>query len=335
MKAAILTQANRIELEERPIPELAPGDALLRLEAASICGTDLRIAKHGHFKLPAGERRVLGHEFAGQVVAVDGDAPGLDVGMRVAVAPNVGCGHCDQCRSGRNNMCPAYEAFGVSWDGGFQEFMRIPARAVAQGNALQLPDTIPADVAPLVEPLSCCVHGADHVGVGSRDTVLVLGAGPIGSLHAQLARARGARRVLVANRSQPKLDVLRGLGVDATINTSERNLIEAVAELTDGDGVDVVFIAASSPQLQTDAVQVAATHGRISFFSGLGYDDCVPLDTNRIHYRALTLTGTTGSSLAAFAHAIDLAAEGRVDLKRLVTGTYSLDAIWDAFDHAA
>lgn len=335
MRAAVYTGSDRLELEDRDVPTLEPGDALLKLHAASICGTDLRISKHGHFKIGDGERRVLGHELAGEIVAVEGDVPSLRIGMRVSVAPNVGCGHCAQCRRGLNNMCPDYEAFGVSWDGGFQEYMRIPARAIAQGNVFELPASIPSEFAPLVEPLSCCVHGIERAGVEPEDIVLILGAGTIGSMHAALSQVRGARRVIVANRSQPKLDLASELGVDATINTSEVDLTEAVDELTDGHGADIIMIAASSQELQSTAVQLAATHGRINFFSGLGSGERVNLDTNLIHYQALSLTGTTGSPVASFDEAIELVADGRVNLKRLVSGRFALDEIQDAFEHAA
>jgi L-iditol 2-dehydrogenase len=335
MKAAVFHEPGVMVVEDVPIPTISDEEILIRVRSASICGTDLRISRHGHFKIPTGQHRVQGHELAGDVVLVGRDVHGFAEGDRVSVTPNVGCGHCRFCRTGLNNMCPDYEAFGVSLDGGFSEYLRIPAFALQRGNVFALPQQLSYAEAALVEPFSCCLRGQEALGVGYDDTVLIVGAGPIGAFNVLLARLAGAKKIILANRSQPRLDAVAALGADVAINVRERSLVERVLAETDGQGVDVAITCVSDAQVQSDAVQLLATHGRVNFFAGLGIAAGVPIDTNRVHYKGLTLTGTTGSSNADYAKALQLAGDGRVDLSVLLSETFRIDDIAHAFDYAA
>jgi threonine dehydrogenase-like Zn-dependent dehydrogenase len=335
MKAAVFYEPGVMVVEDLPIPTITDEEILIRVRSASICGTDLRISRHGHFKIPTGQHRVQGHEVAGDVVLVGRDVQGFAEGDRVSVTPNVGCGHCRFCRAGLNNMCPDYEAFGVSLDGGFSEYLRIPAFALQHGNVFALPDRLTYAEAALVEPFSCCLRGQNALGVGYDDTVLIVGAGPIGAFNVLLAKLAGAKKIILANRSQPRLDAVAALGADVAINVGERDLIQAVLAETDGQGVDVAISCVSNAQVQSDAVQLLATHGRLNFFAGLGVATGVPIDTNRVHYKGLTLTGTTGSSNADYAKALQLAGDGRVDLSVLLSQNFGIEDIAHAFDYAA
>jgi len=335
MKAAVFQQPGSMVVKDIPVPTIADDELLIRVRSASICGTDLRISRHGHFKLAPGQHRVQGHEVAGQIVQVGAEVTGYAEGDRVSVTPNVGCGHCRFCRQGLNNMCPDYEAFGVSLDGGFQEYLRVPAFAVQRGNVFQLPAAVSYQEAALVEPFSCCLRGQEALGVGYEDTVLIVGAGPIGAFNVMLARLAGARKIIVANRSQPRLDRMKEFGADVLINVGEQDLAESVLAETDGAGVDVAITAVSSADVQATAVQLLATHGRVNYFAGLGVAADVGIDTNRVHYKGLTLTGTTGSSNADYAKALQLVGQGRVDLSGLVTETFGIEGIAGAFEYAA
>jgi len=335
LKAAYFYEPGRIVVEETPIPEISDSEMLIRIRAASICGTDLRISKHGHFKIPAGSRRVLGHEIAGEVVQVGKLIEGYQVGMRVTATPNIGCGLCEFCRDGYNNMCPNYEAFGISIDGGFQEYMRVPHIAVRGGNIFPIPDGVSFEEAALVEPFSCCYNALRSVNTTHMDTVLVIGAGPIGALHVLLNRIAGAKQIMVADIRQTRLDLIKEFGADLTINTSEVPLKDAVMQATGGRGADVVITAVSVPEIQTQAIELLATHGRVNFFGGLGKNVVVPIDTNRVHYRGLRLVGTTGSTNSDYFKCLTLVEEGRAGLRRLVTKTFPLTAINEAFAYAA
>ena len=205
MRALVYHGPGRLELEDRPEPTPDRGEAVIRVLAAGICGTDLRIAKGAHRAYPEGTRRVPGHEIAGEVVAVGAGVEATAVGERVFVAPNLGCGECPACRAGRVNLCANADAFGITLDGAFAEYMHVPAAAVAGGNLMPVPpDADPAAVS-VVEPLACVLRGQRAVSLGEGDRVLVCGAGPIGLLHV-LARAaprapRAVHRLRAARRA--------------------------------------------------------------------------------------------------------------------------------------
>lgn len=334
MKGARFHSPGTVTVDELPEPVAGPGELVVRVRAASICGTDRRIAANGHFKLPDGTPRVLGHEFAGDVVEVGAGVTRFSVGDRVSVTPNVGCGQCENCRLGLNQMCPDYEAFGITLDGGLAEYVRIPAFALDRGNVFALPDVVSYRSAALAEPLSCCYSAARRLGIGPDTTVLVMGAGPIGVLHVQLARLYGARRVIVSNNRRPRLDFARRMGADVIVSPREQDLAAVVRAETGGRGVDVAITCASSADVQAQAVDLLATHGRVNFFAGLGRAERVPIDTNRVHYRALTLTGTTGSSNADYLASLALVADGRVDLESLVSRSFAIDDAVEALAYA-
>lgn len=335
MRAAVFHEPGVIAVEDVTEPALDDDGILVRVRAASICGTDLRISKYGHFKIPAGTRRVLGHEIAGDVVAVGSDVVGFAVGQRVTVTPNIGCGRCDFCRQGLNNMCPDYEAFGISLDGGFQEYLHVPGFALERGNVFPIPDGVAYEDAALTEPFSCCWRGQRALSVGVDDTVLIVGAGPIGIFHLMLSKLAGARKVIVANAGQARLDEAKRLGADVTVDVSVSDLADVVMAETAGRGVDVAITAVSNAQVQSQAVDLLATHGRLNFFAGLGGGERPEIDTNRLHYRGLILTGTTGSSNGDYAESLRMVGDRRVDLGRLVTGRFPLDEIAAAFQHSA
>jgi len=335
MKAAYYYEPGEIRVEEAEVPRIQDDEMLLRVRAASICGTDLRISKHGHFKIPPGQRRVLGHEIAGEIVDVGRLVNGVTVGMRVTATPNIGCGACEFCRDGYNNMCPVYEAFGISIDGGFEEYMRVPGIAIRGGNIFNIPDHLSYAEAALAEPLSCCYNALRSVETTHRDTVLVIGAGPIGTMHVILNRIAGAAKIIAADIRQSRLDKIREDGATVTINSGEVDLKEAVFRETGGRGADVIITAVSSPEVQSQAVELLATHGRVNFFAGLGKDVRPTIDTNRVHYKGLRLVGTTGSTNSDYYKSLELVADGRAEVGKLISATFALDDICAALDFAA
>lgn len=335
MKAARYYEPGRMEVDEVPRPDILDDEILIRVRAASICGTDLRILRHGHQKIPPGQHRVLGHEIAGDIVEVGPQVVGYALGSRVAVIPNVGCGSCRDCRAGLNNMCPTYDAFGITIDGGFQEFLRIPGFALARGNVFRMPDSVTYLDAALIEPFSCCYRGQRQISVGFEDNVLIIGAGPIGVFHVILARLAGASRIVVSDLAPARLAIALEFGADAVIDASATDVEEAIRAETGGRGADVVITAASSAAAQAQALRVLAPHGRLNVFAGLASGETAELDTNLIHYRGLTVSGTTGSSYADYDASLRLVADGRARLARLASATFPVERIDEAFAHAA
>ncbi len=335
MKAAFYYGPGVLKVEEVETPRIAEDELLLRVKAAAICGTDLRIFTHGHFKIPAGQRRVLGHEIAGEVVEAGRLTEGFRPGLRVSATPNIGCGTCEFCRSGFNNMCPNYQAFGISVDGAFEEYMKVPAIAIRGRNLFRIPEGVSYEEAVLTEPLSCCYNALRSVGTTHKDTVLVIGAGPIGGMHVLLNRVAGAKRIIAADIRQDRLEKIAGFGADVTINSSTTDLTTAVMEDTKGRGVDVIITTVAVPEVLTQSLQMLATHGRVNFFAGLGKNVLVPVDVNRLHYRGLRIVATTGSSNADYFECQTLVAEKRVDLKPFASRTFELGDIHEAFGYAA
>lgn len=335
MLALVFHGPEDLRVERRPAPDIGPGEVLLKVEAASICATDLRILAGAHRKFIPGVARIPGHEVAGVVARIGRGVLGLDEGQRVFVAPNFGCGRCRHCAGGRNNLCPESEALGITLDGAFAEYVRIPAAAVEQGNVMPLAGHLPASVAALAEPLACVLHGQKAIALGSGDLVVILGAGPIGIIHLLLAKSRGARKVIVSDPVRERLELARAFGADRTVNPESEDLALAVRDETSGEGATAVVVATPAKQAFGQALEIAAVGGRVNLFAGLPRDQAiVPLNCNLIHYKELLLTGTTACSTSDCREAVELASAGLIDLAPLVSGRYPLTASREAFDTA-
>lgn len=335
MRAAVYHGIRKVETETVPTPEAGPGQAVLKVGAAGICGTDLRIYEQGHHRIPPGTTRILGHEFAGEIVAVGEGVRGLQPGMRVAIAPNVGCGTCTQCVAGWTNLCEHFTAFGISLDGGFGEYVLVTADAIRQGNVVPIPDHVHFEVAALAEPLSCCFNGQEAIGLGRDDVVLIVGDGPIGIMHLLLARLSGARRVIVSGHSPARRKQAEQLGADRTLDPRQEDLGEAVLELSGGEGAGVVIVAAAAPGAQEEALELAARRGRINYFAGLPKDEpFIRFNSNLVHYKQLRVTGSTGSNVRQFRSSVNLIAAGRIKLDPLVGARLPLDRIGEGIERA-
>jgi L-iditol 2-dehydrogenase len=332
MLAAVYHGPRDLRIEEVPRPGAGAGELLLRVEDASICGTDLRVFNGQHRLFPPGTVRIPGHEVVGVIAEVGRGVDGYAMGRRVFVAPNMGCGHCRQCVSGANNLCPDYQAVGLTMDGGFAQYMRVPAQALRQGNVMPIrPDLDPA-VAALIEPLACVLRGQKAIGVHAGDAVLVLGAGPIGAMHIKLARLSGARRVLVSEPNPLRLELARRAGADRTINPATEDLAAVVAAETTGQGADAIIVATAAHAAQEIAPQLAAIGGRINFFGGLPKDrPTITFDANRVHYRELIVTGTTACSTDDCRRSAEIVNSGRLDLSDLISGRFPLVRAVEAF----
>ncbi len=337
MKAAVYYGIEDIRIEEIDKPQISQDEILIKVKACAVCGTDLRIYKFGHFKIPEGDKRILGHEIAGEIVEVGTNVKNYHVGQRVTVPPNVGCGHCKMCKLGFNQLCTDYEAFGISWNGGFAEYMKVPALAVEAGNIIEIPDSLSYEEAALCEPLSCCYNSYQAVDTKPGESVVIIGAGPIGVLHAMINKIAGATKVMMVDIIDSRLEEVKAIGVaDVLINSQTEDLKARVLEETNGHGADIVITANSVPAIQQLALEIAAVHGRISLFGGMPKGkEHVTLNTNLIHYKELKVVGTTGSSLQHVIDSIAIAASDRMDLKPVVTGRFKIGDAKEAFAYAA
>lgn len=332
MKAGLFRAPNLIEYADVPDPEAAAGDLIVRVRAATVCGTDIRIyrgRKTTGIRYPS----IIGHEFAGEVVATNG-VTRFQVGQRVCVNPAISCGHCASCKRGDENLCENLQAIGYELDGAFAEYIRVPARAIAAGNVHAIPESLAFEVASLAEPLACVINGQEKVSVKPGDTVVVLGAGPIGLLHVKLARFSGASKVIVSEPASARRAAALSVGADIALDPNAEDLLAAVRDHTFGLGADVAIVAIGVPSLANSALTLVRRRGRVSLFAGFSANDTAVLDVNLIHYRELMLTGAFGLGRLHFERALDLLASKRFDVAPFVTHRYPLSEIHRALEMA-
>lgn len=332
MRAATFYAPGDLRVGDVPEPEAGPGELKLRMRATATCGTDAKIFRYGHHRLEPPQ--IIGHELAGEVVQVGDGVQGFSRGDRVQVIAAVPCGCCWACTSGAMTVCPNQTSMGYQHPGGFAEYMVVPALVLAVDGVNHIPEGVPYAEASVTEPLACALNAQELVRVGDGDTVLVMGAGPIGCLHVRLARSLGASTVYLSDVNADRLALSAArVDPDAAIDGSSQDTVTVVRELTDGRGPDVVITAAPAGSAQEQAIEMAAPRGRISFFGGLPKDDpYIRCDSNLVHYRELSLVGANGSSPEHNRRALGLIATGAVPVGDLITHRVPLAKVHDAID---
>jgi L-iditol 2-dehydrogenase len=328
MKAGLLKAPNEMTFEELPYPEAEKGDLILRVRAATVCGTDIRIFRG---RKTAGVRypSVLGHEFSGEVVDNGGHAD-FQKGDAVCVCPAIPCGHCAHCKRGLENICQNLIAIGYEVDGAFAEYIRIPARAVEARNVFHLPPGLAWEKAALAEPLSCVMNGQERIDVRAGDTVAILGSGPIGLLHIKLARLSGASKILVSEPNALRREAALSAGADVVVDPTNENLQDAVKAFSGGLGADKVIVAIGVPKLANDALALARHRGSISLFAGFSVGETASLDVNAIHYNELVVTGAFGLTRLQFERSLNAIASGQLEVESLLTHQFELSDIANA-----
>lgn len=335
MKAACLTGKERIEIRDVPVPQIGPNDVLLKVQSAFVCGTDVRFYRHGMAGIDHDHPRILGHEFAGIICEIGEMVRGYAKGMKAAVAPNFGCGVCDLCISGHSEMCGSSQALGVTMDGGFAEYIRIPEHAVRQGNLAVIPEGVTFSEAALAEPLSCVYNAYEKIGIYPGDSVLVIGSGPIGIMHCMTALAAGASRVFISDISQERMELAREIDSRIVMIPAGEKQLEALRQHNGGMPADLVITAASAAAVQEQAFSLVGQNGRVMFFGGLpSGKSVVSLDTNEIHYKQLIVAGTTRQSLRQYRKCLKLIGDRAVDVSRLITAVSPIDDVVKAVTDA-
>lgn len=306
----------------------------MKVDANTICGTDVRIA-NGSKSKGIYPPVVLGHELAGTVAELGEGVTGFQVGDPVGMTPSVACNACDQCQEGNFNLCAAAKVLGHDINGGLAEFFLVPAEAVANGNLIKAPVHLEPEEIALAEPLSCVLHGQNLMQVQTNDVVVVIGGGAIGQLHAQLAKVSGARSVIVSGPVESRRKMALHLGADIVVDPLSEDLDAIVTSATNGRGADAVIVCIGVPQLVNGALSLTRRRGRVCLFAGFPAEPAAQIDANLIHYKELFVTGSSNSTTSDYRTALSLIADGRIDVKSLVTHRYDLDEIDAALETAA
>ena len=333
MKAAVLKGIEDLEIREvdRPAPACKSGEILIKTEACAICKTDVKMFHVGHrdLRLP----RVLGHEVAGTIVEVGGGVNKLKEGDRVQVAPGLPCGSCPFCTSGIPNMCNDMKIIGFHCDGGFAEYMVVPANGVRNGSVNKIPEALSFEEASLAEPIACCINAQELCRIKIGDVVVIFGAGPIGHLHAQLSWDLGASKVFIVENSAKRITFAEKIGADALIDPTEIDPVDAVRALTNGIGADVVIPACSSPEVPVQGIKMLKKRGRIVFFSGLPQKhEHISVDHNLIHYKEIQIFGAYGCTSDQNRRALEMLETKRIDVSYLISHRIPLAKILDGFE---
>jgi L-iditol 2-dehydrogenase len=330
MKAVRFYAPGKTMLEEVDIPQIGPEEILVKVEIALTCGTDVKMYRRGHPKVKP--PITLGHEFSGIIVQVGNMVTrDLKVGDRIAVANSAPCNSCFFCKVGKPNLCEHLleTLIGFSVDGAYAEYIRVPASIVKQ-NTYVIPENVSFEEAALLEPLACAINGSDAADIGLGDVVVILGSGPIGLIHLQLAKLKGASKVIVTDMQAERLEIANKLGADVVIDASKEDQLSHVKELTDGLGADIVIEAVGLPQTWELALQMTRKAGTTLFFGGCPSGTKISLDTERIHYEDLTLKGIFHHTPSSVLKAFRLIVSGRFNGKPLITERMPLSNLENA-----
>ena len=326
MRAAMLHGPEDVRMEEIPVPEIGPGDVLLRIRAALTCGTDAKVFKRGGHPTMIRPPSAFGHEFSGVVAAVGPAVRGFERGVRVVAANSAPCGECRYCKLGRESLCDDM----LYINGAYAEYLAIPERIVKR-NLLPIPGHLSFEHAALVEPLACVVHGMEESNIRPGDAVVVNGAGPIGLFFVRLAKLREAE-VIATDMEAERLAVARRLGAVETVLASEvRDIVEAVRALTPaGKGSDVAIDATGVPAMWEAATKMVRRGGLVNLFGGCRPGTTVNLDTALIHYSEITIKGVYHHTPKFVRKALDLLASGRMKAGEFITREMPLERVHEA-----
>ena len=334
MIASVYEGFDKMVVKEIPTPVPDDDSILVRVRSCAVCGSDIRIFHSGNSRV--NPPQTLGHEAAGEVVQVGKNVHKFKVGDRVAIGADVPCGECPFCEAGIGNNCQINYAMGYQFAGSFAEYVLLNKTVVNYGPIHILPDHVSFDEGALAEPLACVINALDRAPVKLGDNVVVIGAGPIGMMLCMMARLSGAAKVILVNRSQPRLDKAKSLGAaDVYVCSGTEDSVQRVLDETAGLGADVLFTACPSGNAQIDAIKMAKNRAYVNFFGGLPKNaSMVTLDTNIIHYKELMITGSHGSTPVQHGKAVDLIASGTMPIKKFASHSFDLKDICKAIETA-
>jgi len=326
MKAALLYGVKDLKVENVDKPTVGLGEVLVRVKAATTCGTDLKIFQRGYVEGVIELPTIFGHEWAGEVVEVSEELSWPKKGMRIRAGNSAPCLRCRMCQKGDYNLC---EDMMWLW-GAYAEYIKVPSRMVAI-NMQEIPLHLTFEEAAITEPFACVLHGVEKANVKLGDTVAIIGAGPIGLLHLLVAKKMGTEKVIVSDLVEERLQVAQKLGAE-TVNASQDDPIEKIKRFTEGYGADVVIEAIGLPATWEQALKMVRKGGTVLEFGGCPPKTEIKVRTELLHYGQVTVLGTFHTTPLHFRKALNLIASRTVDVRSLITQKMNIEKIKDAFE---
>lgn len=331
MKAVVLSGPNDFHTQIIEKPSVADNEILIKVKSTAICGTDMRILtgkKTRGVRYPS----VIGHEICGEISEVGKNIENWKIGDRVAVANVVPCHSCHSCLTGRENACLNRKAIGYEFNGGFAEYVLIPSIVIESNNLVKLPDDVSSEEGALIEPLACCIRGLKNAGTKFGDTVLIVGAGPIGLMHMQLSKLAGAKTVIVSEPIASRREKAKKLGADIVVNPMEEDLKSIVMNSTNGVGADVIVMAIGVPPLVNDTLKLCCKGGTVNLFAGFAGTGESQIEVNTIHYNEIKVNGSTAYQRVDYLQAAQMVIGHKINLKEIVTHEFGLDDFDKAYE---
>lgn len=327
MRAAFYFDRDDFRIEEMPIPEIGPEEALVQVKNCGICGTDVHKAIHKTVNPPI----VLGHEVSGIIIKLGKNVTEFKVGDRVALAHHAGCGVCHYCRKEHHSLCDDYLETTLD-PGGFSTHVRVPAPNV-QHTMLRIPEGLSFEEGAFMEPLSCCIRGLKKTRFEAGDSVFIYGAGPIGLMFVQLVKAHNASSVFCSDLIDFRLNKASSLGADAIINPTKDNVVERVLTLTEEEGVDLVIVTVGLASIYQESTQLIGRGGDVLFFAE-NLEGTFHINPNLIYKKEACLVGSYSSSPIEYATSLEMIKKGQIDVKTLITHHFNLINLKDAINLA-
>jgi 2-desacetyl-2-hydroxyethyl bacteriochlorophyllide A dehydrogenase len=320
MKAFQYQGNNKFSVVRKDIRRLVDGEALVKVEACGVCGTDLHIVDGVSRSVPP---IILGHEFHGIVTELSDKLSTFQSGDRVAIDPNIYCGTCYYCRRGLVHLCSSLQALGVDIDGGMAEYCIVPVSQL-----YKLPESFPTEFGVLIEPVSCAIHGIDRAGIRQGDTVVILGGGAVGLLMLLLARRAGASRIILSEPVEFKRETAHAMGADIVLDPTKQDVRDAVIQET-GVGADIVVECVGKPETMQLSLQLARRGGAVLLFGVCPVAQKISIEPHHIFVNELTIMGSYINP-HTFDRAIAVIASGIVPSDVFPTKAFSLEEVPDA-----
>ena len=333
MKAAVYRGIGDVRLEEVPVPEIGPGEILVRVHTCGICGTDLKKISTGSHSAP----RIFGHETSGMVAKIGAGVRDYTVGDRVMVFHHIPCRECYYCRHKTFAQCATYKKVGCTAGfepsgGGFSEYVRV-MDWIVQGGTVRIPDGVSFEQACFVEPVNTCIKGIEALRLRTEETVLVIGQGPIGLILARLAKRAGAR-VITSDLYPPRLTIAKSFGLSQNIDASKADAGQTVREMTEGRGADAVILAVGGSGLIRPAMDAARPGGRILLFAQTTRGE-VTIDPAAVCVDEKTLVGSYSASVELQEESVRFVMNREMDLEHLISHRFPLERSVEALKLAA